>query len=144
MSRHGQSIYKGSDIKAEAPGHGRLLNTWRWVDAVCIDCGQTFTKRSTAGTVKRCEACTTARREYRRDGHKLSVALTRKWRAEGRPCELCGLRGSITHHRIRLADGGGYGEDNLMFLCGACHDLQHYGQVQTKHLHEMLDQIIIP
>lgn len=144
MANYGEPIFPNSGTASETKGSGRLLNKWQWIESVCIDCGATFTKRSTARRTQRCEACTIKLRQYRREGHKISAEYTRKWRDEGRRCEQCGLTGSVTHHRVRLADGGAYDESNLEFLCGVCHDLKHWSHARTENVHAMLNEIIIP
>jgi 5-methylcytosine-specific restriction endonuclease McrA len=120
-------MYRDSNIKPEDKGT-RLIERWRWITVVCIDCGRTFEKRSTARKTRRCPDCVQTQRAYRRDGHKISTEFTRLWRARGKQCEICGAPGEETHHKVRLADGGSYDESNLIFLCGSCHDRQHYSQ----------------
>lgn len=117
-------LFKNSSVEAEQPPH-KLREKWQWIDAVCVQCGATYTKRSTARRTIWCESCHAARREYRKKGHEASTKLTKKWRAEGKPCEMCGAPGEETHHKVRLADGGGYELDNLIFLCRKCHFAQH-------------------
>lgn len=118
-------LFKGSKTTAEYATN-RLLEKWRWIEATCVNCSQKFIKRSTARRTVWCEECLANRRDHRKRGHEISARLTKKWKAEGRPCELCGAPGKETHHKVRLADGGSHDESNLIFLCTKCHQQQHY------------------
>ena len=52
----------------------------------------------------------------------------RRFRLEhaGEPCERCDMRRGIhAHHRKFRSRSGDDIESNLVWLCGACHDLEH-------------------
>jgi 5-methylcytosine-specific restriction endonuclease McrA len=53
----------------------------------------------------------------------------RRFRLEhaGTLCWFCAMRPGIhVHHRIHRSQGGGDVPENLVWLCGACHDEAHH------------------
>lgn len=50
-------------------------------------------------------------------------ALRVEW--TGRPCELCRREGFLIHHILRRGQRGKNNRENLMWLCGECHDYIH-------------------
>lgn len=45
---------------------------------------------------------------------------------QGEPCEWCGMRpGHQLHHKTRRSQGGDDTRENLMWVCGFCHDWLH-------------------
>jgi len=82
----------------------------------------------------RCAACERDRDRARgpakaakRAGSAGAVAAVRR---RDRRCVLCGHAGSPgnpleVHHRVRIADGGGHEEANLVTLCRSCHAATH-------------------
>ena len=92
----------------------------------CLQCGKEFDCPSTWRRTQWCEDCSSKKQKHRKNGHKISAELSKRARAEGKPCERCGKAGVTYHHIIELSDGGGTGLDNLVFLCQRCHNEIHF------------------
>jgi 5-methylcytosine-specific restriction endonuclease McrA len=54
--------------------------------------------------------------------------LLRRFRADHlyELCYMCGMRPGIhVHHRVKRSQGGSDVPENLVWLCGGCHDGEH-------------------
>ena len=49
-----------------------------------------------------------------------------RWQHLNEPCEYCETRRGIhVHHRVFRSQGGDDAPENLVWLCGVCHDEAH-------------------
>ena len=104
---------------------GDPRNPVRYITKICIMCADDFECPSTWRRTQWCDFCQALRKGYREIGHELSNRMAKKALAQDTPCEDCGGDGSIYHHIIPLAKGGGVGLHNLKFLCLDCHAEYH-------------------
>lgn len=69
----------------------------------------------------------------RKSGHHKIPKERKKKLKDGAHCFLCGTKQNLTlHHVIPLSQGGDNSEDNLVVLCGSCH----------QKLHELLEPVL--
>lgn len=65
----------------------------------------------------------------------MSIQKIRKQTIKEAACRRCGMIHNLElHHKKRRIDGGSDKEKNLVYLCKACHDVEHARQTVNRSI----------
>lgn len=61
---------------------------------------------------------------------------------DGGACVLCGAHGAHIHHVVFRSQGGKDAADNLVTLCGGCHERAH-GVIRSRYTQAQIREMLL-